>query len=125
METRCGQRGSLLRERRGTLCPLESGRDQVDSVVPREFEGMSAANGCTRSLGGMKAPGALVETRVPGMSVPVCVVTSVVPVCVVSTCVYTSVAKCVLRRTHSGSVRVCAKAPSCVDEPRVWMRPRV
>ena len=29
---------------------------------------------------------------------------------------YTSVAKCVLRRTHSGSVRACAKAPSCMDE---------
>ena len=28
--------------------------------MPREFEGMSAANGCTRSLGGMEAPGALV-----------------------------------------------------------------
>ena len=99
--TRCGQLGVLLREQRETLCPLEAGLDQVDSVVPREFEGMSAANGCTRSLGGIEAPGALVEARIPS------VVKSVVPVCLVSTCVYTSVAKCVLRRTHSTGERRC------------------
>ena len=29
--------------------------------------------------------------------------------------VYTSVWKCVLRRTHAGSKRVCAKAPSCAS----------
>ena len=80
--------------------PLEADLDQVSSVVSDEFEGTSEANGCTRSLGGMEAPGALVEARVPSVSVPVCV--------------YTSVFKCVLRRTHSGSVRACAKAPSCV-----------
>ena len=84
--------------------------------MPCEVEGKSAADGCARSLGGMETLGALEVTRIPGVSVPVCVVKSVVPVCVVSTCVYTSVAKCVLRCTHSGSVRVCAKAPSCVDE---------
>ena len=76
--TRCGQLGSLPRERRETLCPLEADHDQVGSVVPREVEGKSAANGCTRSLGGMEAPGALEVARVPGVIVP-----SVnVPVCV-------------------------------------------
>ena len=94
--TRCEQLGSLPRERGEGVCPLEAGHDQVDSVVPREVEGVSAADGCTRSLGGMKTSGALVEARVPSVSVPVCVVASVVPVCVVSRCVYTSVAKCVL-----------------------------
>ena len=59
VETRCGQLGSLPRERREALSSLEAGRDQVGSVVPREFEGMSAADGCTRSLGGMETPGAL------------------------------------------------------------------
>ena len=60
VETRCGQLDSLLREQRETLCPLEADHDQVGSVVPDEFEGTSEANGCTRSLGGMEAPGALV-----------------------------------------------------------------
>ena len=73
---------------------------------------MSAADGCTQSLGGMKTPGALVVARVPGVIVP----GVSVPVCVVSRCVYTSVWKCVLRRTHTGSVRACLKEPSCVDE---------
>jgi len=96
-------------------------------------------------LGGMKTPGALVEASVsdvprvnvpvcavngvratPSVSVPVCVVksvipvcavTSVVPVCVVSRCVFTSVWKCVLRRTHTGSKRACVKATSCANEP--------
>ena len=68
-------------------------------------------------MGGVKTPGALEVARIPSASVvPVCVVKSVVPVCVVSRCVYTSVSKCVLRRTHTGSVRVCAKAPPCVSE---------
>ena len=53
-------------------------------------------------MGGMEAPGALEVARIPGGSVPVCV--------------FTSVLKCVLQRTHSGSVRACAKAPSCMDE---------
>ena len=97
----------------------------MDSVVPREFEGMSAADGCARSLGGMKALGVFVVARVPvvivpSMSVPVCVVTSVVPVCVVLTCVCTSVAKCVLQRTHSVGARACEWATACVTEaPRV------
>ena len=43
VETRCGQRDSLLRERRETLCPLEATHDQVGSVVPDEFEGTSEA----------------------------------------------------------------------------------
>ena len=123
--TRCGQRDSFLRERRETLCPLEADHDQVGSVVSNEFEGKSAANGCTRSLGGMETPGALVEASesvVPGecvpvcvveSSVPVCAVASVVPVCVVSRCVFTSVFECVLRRTHSGSRRACVRATPC------------
>ena len=78
--------------------------------MPREVEGVSAADGCTQSLGGMKTPGALVEAS--ASVVPV----SVVPVCVVSRCVYTSVWKCVLRRTHTGSVRACVKASSCASE---------
>ena len=104
--------------------------------MPREVAGVSAADGCTPSLGGVKTPGALVEARIPGLSVPVCVVesvvpsvsvpvcavTSVVPVCVVSTCVYTSVAKCVLRRTHRARERSCVRGatsvsvPPCLDE---------
>ena len=58
------------------LCSLEAGLDQVSSVAPREFEGTSAVDGCTRSLGGMEAPGAL-EVIVPGMIVP----SVSVPVC--------------------------------------------
>ena len=51
VETRCGQLGGLLRERRETLCPLEATHDQAGPVVPSEVEGKSAANGCMRSLG--------------------------------------------------------------------------
>ena len=98
VETPCGQLGSLLREQRETLCPLEAGHDQVDSVVLREFEGMSAANGCTRSLGGMEAPGALVEVRIPSVSVPVCVF------------------KCVLQRTHSTGERRCVRGATSMSE---------
>ena len=75
--TRCGQRDSLLRERRETLCPLEADHDQVGSVVPGGVEGASAANGCTRSLGGIETPEPLVVARVPGVIVPVCVVSKV------------------------------------------------
>ena len=77
-ETRCGQRDSLLRERKETLCPLEADHDQVGSVFPCEVEGTSAANGCTRSFEGMETPGALVVARVPGVIVP----SVSVPVCV-------------------------------------------
>ena len=56
-----------------TLCPLEADHDQVGSVVPGGVEGASAVDGCTRSLGGMEAPGALEVTRFPGVIVPVCV----------------------------------------------------
>ena len=102
VETRCGQLGVLPREQRETLCPLEAG-----PVLPREFEGTSAVDGCTRSLGGIEAPGALVVARVPVV---------IVPRVNVPVCVYTSVLKCVLQRTHSTSVRACAKAPSCMEE---------
>ena len=87
----------------------------------------------------MKTPGALVEASasvVPSVSVPVCVVESVsvpvcmvpsvVPVCVVSRCMFTSELKCVLRRTHAGSVRArerrcvpgatSVSVPPCLDE---------
>ena len=53
VETRCGQLGSLPREQRETLCSLEVD-DQAGPVVPCEFEGVSAADGCMKSLGGMK-----------------------------------------------------------------------
>ena len=67
-------------------------------------------------LGGMKTPGAIVEARIPSVSVvPVCVVKSVVPVCVVSTCVYTSVARCMLQRTHRTSKRRCVQGATSVS----------
>ena len=112
VETRCGQRDSLLRELRETLCPLEATHDQVGPVELCGVEGTSEANGCTPSLGGMETPGALEVARIPGVSVPVCVVMSVVPVCVVSTCVYTSVAKCCNARIARVKGIVC-------EEPRV------
>ena len=120
VETRCGQRDSLLRERRETLCPLEADHDQVGSVVPRGVEGMSAANGCARSLGGMEAPGALEVARIPGVSVPVCVVTSAVPVCVWCRCVCTRAWRnaCCNARIAQVKVVVC-------EEPQVRARPRV
>ena len=57
--TRCKQPDSLLQERRETLCSLEADHDQVGPVAPCELEGVSAVDGCTRSLGGMEAPGPL------------------------------------------------------------------
>ena len=102
VETRCVQLVGLLRERGEVVCPLETIHDQVGSVVPCEVEGTSAANGCTRSLGGMEAPGALVGARIPSVIVP--------------ECVFTSVFKCVLQCTHSGSARECVRATQCMDE---------
>ena len=49
--TRCGQRGSLLRERRETLCPLEADHDQVGSVVPCEVEGRVLRKGARGAWG--------------------------------------------------------------------------
>ena len=106
--TRCGQRDSLLRDRREMLCSLEADLDQVSSVVPSGIEGASAANGCTRSLGGIETPGALEVARIPSVSVPVCVVMSATPCvsetpCVEATpCVsgvFASVPECVLPGT--------------------------
>ena len=54
--TWCEQLGSLPREQGEGVCPFEAGHDQGDSVVPREVEGVSAADGCTRSLGGYEGP---------------------------------------------------------------------
>ena len=109
------------------LCSLEADLDQVGSVVPCEVEGTGAANGCTRSLGGMEAPGALVETRVPSVNVPVCVVKGVsAPPCMDETpcveetpcasSVLTSVSECVLPSTPcvNGAPRV--KEAVCVSE---------
>ena len=101
--TRCGQRGSLPQEQRETLCSLEAGHDQVGPVVPREVEGMSAADGCTPSLGGVETPGALEVARVPRVNVPVCV--------------FTNVAKCVLQRTHRAGERRCVRGATSVSAP--------
>ena len=49
--TRCEQLGVLPREQGEGVCPLEAGHGQGNSVVPREVEEVSAADGCTRSLG--------------------------------------------------------------------------
>ena len=51
VETRCEQLVSLPREQGEGVCPLEAGLGQGNSVVPREVEGRSAADGCTQSLG--------------------------------------------------------------------------
>ena len=122
VETRCRQLVSLLRERRETLCPLEADRDQVGPVELCEVEGMSAVDGCTRSLGDMETPGALEVARVSGVIVP----SVIVPVCVVkgvretpcvdeTLCVsgvVTSVPECVLPSTP------CVKGAPCVKVKR-------
>ena len=121
VETLCGQRGSLLRERRETLCPLEAGHDQVGPVGPCEVEGMSAANGCTRSLGGMETPGALEVARVPSVSVPVCVVTSV-PVCAVKGMSETPCVKetpCVNETPFAKATPCMSEQPVCEEGHRV------
>ena len=108
--TRCGQLDSLLQERRETLFSLEADRDQVGSVVSSELEGASAANGCTRSLGGIGAPGTIVVTRFPSVSVPVCVVASV--------------PKCVLPSTPCVDEAPCVSGTTCAKEmARVSERP--
>ena len=56
--------------------------DRWATRLQLELRGRS--NGCTESLGGMEAPGALEVMRIPSV---------VVPVCVVLRCVFTSVAK--------------------------------
>ena len=65
VETRCGQLDGLLREQRETLFSLEADLDQMGTVVPGGVEGASAANGCTRSLGGIETTEPLVVARVP------------------------------------------------------------
>ena len=110
--TRCKQLDSLLQERGEGVSPLEADRDQVGPVELCEVEGTSAVDKCTRSLGGMEAPGTLVVTRSPGVDVLVCV--------------FTSVVKCVLQRAHSVGTRVCVRAATCVKEtPRVTETPSV
>ena len=47
----------LPREQGEGVCPFEAGHDQGNSVVPREVEGVSAADGCTQSLGGYEDHG--------------------------------------------------------------------
>ena len=122
--TRCGQRGSLLQEQGEGVCPLEADLDQVGPVEPGGVEGASAANGCTRSLGGMEAPGPLVVARVPSMNVPVCVVKGVSATPCVSG-VVTSVPECVLPSTQCVEETLCVRAPRVWMRPRVWKRPRV
>ena len=82
--TRCKQPDSLLQEQGEGICSLEADHDQVGPVELCEVEWVSAVDGCTWSLGGMKTPGVLVVARIPSVFVPVCV--------------FTSVAKCVLKR---------------------------
>ena len=65
VETRCRQLGGLLQERGEGVCPLEEIHHQGGSVVSSEFEGESAVDECTRSLGGIETPGALEVTRFP------------------------------------------------------------
>ena len=55
----------------------------------------------------MEAPEPLVVARLPSVNVPVCVV---------SRCVFTSVAKCVLKSTHSVGERLCVRKTTCVRE---------
>jgi len=113
--TRCEQLDGLLQERRETLFSLEANHDQVSSVVSSEFEGASAADGCTRSLGGIEAPGTLVGTRFPSVIVPVCVGGKV---CVKET-------PCT-KETPRVSVPACASSMVCVKETaRVSERPSV
>ena len=67
----------------GRLCaPLEADRDQVGPVGLCEVEGMSAVDGCTRSLGSMETPGALEVARIPSVVTSVIVPSVNVPVCV-------------------------------------------
>ena len=104
--TRCEHLDSLLQEQGEGICPLEAIHDQVGPVELCELEGMSEANGCTRSLGGMEAPEPLVVTLIPSV---------IVPVCVVSKCVFTSVTKCVLKSAHSVGDRLCVRKTACVS----------
>ena len=55
----------------------------------------------------MEAPGTLVVALIPS---------TIVLVCVVSKCVFTSVAKCVLKSTHSGGESLCVRKTACVSE---------
>ena len=96
------QQDSLLQERGEGIFPLEVDHDQMGPVELCEVEWASAVDGCTRSLGGMETPVALVVARIPSV--------------VVSKCVFTSVAECVLRRAHSVGERRCVKETACVSE---------
>ena len=100
--TRCKQQDGLLQERGEGICPLEADRDEVGPGELCEVERASAANGYTWSLGGMETPGALVVAQIPRVNVPVCV--------------FTSVAKCVLKSTHSVGERLCVRKTACVGE---------
>ena len=107
--TRCEQLGSLPRERGEGVCPLEADHGQVDSVVPREVEGMSAADGCAPSLGGKKTPGALVVARIPSVSVPVCVVMNATLCATETPCMEET-----LCLDETPSETPCVPEPSCV-----------
>jgi len=135
--TRCEQPDSLLMERRETLCSLEADRDQVGPVELCELEGASAVDGCTRSLGGMEAPGALVVTRFPSVIVPVCVVKGVSAAGVLKLAPCVTETPCV-EETPSMKETPCvsgvvASVPGCVlpstpcmsEQPGVNEAPRV
>ena len=100
--TLCKQPDSLLQERGEGICPLEADHDQVGLVELCEVEGASAVDRYTQSLGVMEALGPLVVALIPSVNVPVCV--------------FTSVAKCVLQRMHSGGERLCVRKTACVSE---------
>ena len=101
--TRYEQPDSLLIERRETLCSLEAIHDQVIWVVPSGVEWASAVDGCTRSLGGIEAPGTLGGTRFPSVIVPVCVVKGVG-------------ARACVRATQGVSETVCVNEAPRVEE---------
>ena len=56
VETRCGQRGSLLRERRETLCPLEADHDRT-YLVAINFKGAQRLPLFPRKATPLPAPG--------------------------------------------------------------------
>ena len=72
---------------------------------------MSAANGCTRSLGGMETPEPLEVARVPSGNVPVCAVKGVS-------------APPSVEETPCATETPCEKETPCV-RPRVRKRPCV
>ena len=125
----------------GRRCSLEADLDQVGSVVSSEFEGASAVDGCTRSLGGMETPEPREVARIPSENVPVCAVKGVsATACMGETpcakespganetpCVggvVASVPECVLPSAPCVKEAVCVSGTVCMNEtPRVSEQP--